>query len=205
MEQRLQDYRCGGVEVHTVDRFQGRDKHVIILSLVRSNAANDVLAPSHLALRLSPLTPQPCFRSATFSRTGGVLMSSAPLPPLPSPSPPLPLPLPPSTLQLLCISKLHHYFGLINFTTTRQYLAAGGDISSALQARAPPLQPQPLAPVASSLHLSTQVFVGDSPLMRSGGGVMSRIVGACERGGGLLQLSPLQVAHAGFALMSFFE
>ncbi len=42
VEQRLKDYCCGGVEVHTVDRFQGRDKHVIVLSLVRSNATNDV-------------------------------------------------------------------------------------------------------------------------------------------------------------------
>lgn len=42
VEQRLTHYGYGGVEVHTVDRFQGRDKHVIIMSLVRSNAANDV-------------------------------------------------------------------------------------------------------------------------------------------------------------------
>ncbi len=42
VEQRLADFGCSGVEVHTVDRFQGRDKHVIILSLVRSNAASDV-------------------------------------------------------------------------------------------------------------------------------------------------------------------
>jgi superfamily I DNA and/or RNA helicase len=45
VERRLKEFGCGGVEVHTVDRFQGRDKHVIILSLVRSNASNDV--PPH--------------------------------------------------------------------------------------------------------------------------------------------------------------
>ena len=42
VEQRLKDYSCLDVEVHTVDRFQGRDKRVIILSLVRSNASSDV-------------------------------------------------------------------------------------------------------------------------------------------------------------------
>jgi DNA replication ATP-dependent helicase Dna2 len=31
-----------GVEIHTADRFQGRDKEVVIISLVRSNAENYV-------------------------------------------------------------------------------------------------------------------------------------------------------------------
>ena len=67
VEPQLQEYGCGGVEVHTVDRFQGRDKHVrfiplhsktvftaplprvtcgpsqvIIVSLVRSNSAHEL-------------------------------------------------------------------------------------------------------------------------------------------------------------------
>lgn len=28
---------AGGIEVHTVDKYQGRDKHCILLSFVRSN------------------------------------------------------------------------------------------------------------------------------------------------------------------------
>jgi DNA replication ATP-dependent helicase Dna2 len=32
---------ASGIEVHTVDKFQGRDKAVILLSLVRSNARRD--------------------------------------------------------------------------------------------------------------------------------------------------------------------
>ena len=52
---------------------------------------------------------------------------------------------------------------------------------------------------------SIQVFVGDSQLMRRGGGIMSRVVDACEEGGGLLQLQPQLVEQAAFALMSFFE
>ncbi len=41
--------------------------------------------------------------------------------------------------------------------------------------------------------------------MRLGGGVLSRLVGACEVGGGLLRLQPQQVEQAAFALMNFFE
>lgn len=33
---------CAGVEMHTTDRFQGRDKEVIVLSLVRSNEACNI-------------------------------------------------------------------------------------------------------------------------------------------------------------------
>jgi DNA replication ATP-dependent helicase Dna2 len=35
LKEQLRQY--GGVEMHTTDRFQGRDKEVIVLSLVRSN------------------------------------------------------------------------------------------------------------------------------------------------------------------------
>ncbi len=42
LEQQLQEYGCGGVEVHTVDRFQGRDKHVRFIQELFS------LRPSHV-------------------------------------------------------------------------------------------------------------------------------------------------------------
>lgn len=47
--------------------------------------------------------------------------------------------------------------------------------------------------------------MGDSRLMRRGGGVMSRIVSTCEDGGGLLELDKEEVQQATFALMSFFQ
>ncbi len=47
--------------------------------------------------------------------------------------------------------------------------------------------------------------MGNSRLMRKGGGVMSRIVSACEDAGGLMQLDQEQVEQATFALMSFFQ
>ncbi len=40
LQQRVREEH-GGVEVHTVDKFQGRDKSVIIISLVRSNSRLD--------------------------------------------------------------------------------------------------------------------------------------------------------------------
>ncbi|OAA51715.1 DNA replication factor Dna2 [Metarhizium rileyi] len=40
LKEQLKGY--AGVEMHTTDRFQGRDKEVVVLSLVRSNEANNI-------------------------------------------------------------------------------------------------------------------------------------------------------------------
>ncbi len=50
-----------------------------------------------------------------------------------------------------------------------------------------------------------QVFVGDSQLMRSAGGIMGKIVDTCEGDGGLLHLQAPQLEQAAFAVASFFE
>jgi hypothetical protein len=50
-----------------------------------------------------------------------------------------------------------------------------------------------------------QVFVGDSRLMRGGGGVMSIVSSLFAEGAGLQQLQPRQMEQVAFALMNFFE
>ncbi len=42
IEKKLEKLKMEGLEVSTVDKFQGRDKLVIVLSLVRSNSAHEV-------------------------------------------------------------------------------------------------------------------------------------------------------------------
>jgi DNA replication ATP-dependent helicase Dna2 len=42
IRQHLSEFGLEGIEVHTVDKYQGRDKECIIISLVRSNQAQNV-------------------------------------------------------------------------------------------------------------------------------------------------------------------
>jgi DNA replication ATP-dependent helicase Dna2 len=42
LERHLEHWCAAGTEIQTVDRYQGRDKDVIVISLVRSNAKKDV-------------------------------------------------------------------------------------------------------------------------------------------------------------------
>lgn len=49
-----------GVEVNTVDRYQGRDKSLIVLSFVRSTAEDGTVSPLSVSVPLTSLSLRAC-------------------------------------------------------------------------------------------------------------------------------------------------
>lgn len=56
----LQSSAFIGVEVNTVDRYQGRDKSLIVLSFVRSTAEDGTVSLLSVSVRLTSLSGDVC-------------------------------------------------------------------------------------------------------------------------------------------------